>query len=149
MCWMPHSTVATIVERAGRFLMVEELSGGQVVINQPAGHLEENELFADAALRETMEETRWQVKLKHLVGLYAYKSSTNQATYHRLCYAAEAIEHHPSEPLDDGIIQALWLSRDEIAARKDQLRSPMVLKCIDDYLAGKNYPLDFVYEYLD
>lgn len=148
MCWTPHATVATVVERDGRFLIVEELSGGAVVLNQPAGHIEENERFTDAALRETMEETCWQVKLKHLIGLYAYRSESNDITYHRLCYAAEAVEHHPDRPLDEGILQALWLTRDELAARSDQLRSPMVLKCIDDYLAGKAFPLDFVYEHL-
>jgi ADP-ribose pyrophosphatase YjhB (NUDIX family) len=149
MCWTPHATVATVVERDGRFLIVEELSGGAVVLNQPAGHIEEHERFETAALRETMEETCWQVRLKHLIGLYAYRSDNNDITYHRLCYAAEAIEHHPDAALDDGIIQALWLTRDELVARREQLRSPMVLKCIDDYLAGKAFPLDFVYEHLD
>ncbi len=149
MCWTPHATVATIVERDGRFLMVEEVSSGRVVLNQPAGHLEENEYFADAAVRETMEETGWQVELKNLVGMYAYKSGNSNITYHRLCYAAEAVEHHPDSPLDDGIIQALWLTRDELAERADQLRSPTVLKCIDDYLAGRSFPVDFVFEQLD
>ena len=78
MCWTPHATVATVVERDGRFLMIEEVSSGRVVLNQPAGHLEENELFADAALRETMEESGWEVELKYLVGMYAYKSPNSE-----------------------------------------------------------------------
>lgn len=149
MCWTPHATVATVVERDGRFLMIEEVSSGRVVLNQPAGHLEENELFADAALRETMEESGWQVELKYLIGLYAYKSPNSKITYHRLCFAADAIEHHPDSPLDDGILRTLWMTRDEIAENPERLRSQTVLQCIDDYLAGKHYPMDFVNENLD
>jgi len=149
MCWTPHATVATVVERDGRFLMIEEVSSGRVVLNQPAGHLEENELFADAALRETMEESGWQVELKYLIGLYAYKSPNSKITYHRLCFAADAVEHHPDRPLDDGILRTLWMTRDEIAENPERLRSQTVLQCIDDYLAGKHYPMDFVNENLD
>jgi len=149
MCWTPHATVATVVERDGRFLMIEEVSSGRVVLNQPAGHLEENELFADAALRETMEESGWQVELKYLIGLYAYKSPNSKITYHRLCFAADAVEHHPDSPLDDGILRTLWMTRDEIAENPERLRSQTVLQCIDDYLAGKHYPMDFVNENLD
>lgn len=149
MCWTPHATVATVVERDGRFLMIEEVSSGRVVLNQPAGHLEENELFADAALRETMEESGWQVELKYLIGLYAYKSPNSKITYHRLCFAADALEHHLDSPLDDGILRTLWMTRDEIAENPERLRSQTVLQCIDDYLAGKHYPMDFVNENLD
>lgn len=149
MCWTPHATVATVVERDGRFLMIEEVSSGHVVLNQPAGHLEENELFAEAALRETMEESAWKVELKYVVGMYAYKSPNSKITYHRLCFAADAVQHYPDSPLDDGIIRTLWMTREELEANKERLRSPTVLRCIDDYLAGKNYPLDFVFEHLD
>lgn len=148
MVWTPHATVATIVERDGRFLLVEEESGGRVVLNQPAGHVEENELFLDAAVRETLEESAWHVKPAYLVGMYVHKSANNGVTYHRMCYAATALEHEPERPLDDGIIAAHWLTRDEIIARSDELRSEMVLKCIDDYLAGQRYPLDFIFESL-
>ncbi len=148
MVWTPHATVATIVERDGRFLLVEEESGGRVVLNQPAGHVEENELFLDAAVRETLEESAWHVQPDYLVGMYVHQSANNGVTYHRMCYAATALEHEPERPLDDGIIAAHWLTRDEIVARSAELRSEMVLKCIDDYLAGRRYPLDFIFESL-
>jgi len=148
MVWTPHATVATIVERDGRFLLVEEESGGRVVLNQPAGHIEENELFLDAAVRETLEETGWHVRPTYLVGLYVHQSAHNGVTYHRTCYAAQALSHEQERPLDDGIIAAHWLTRDEIVARSAELRSEMVLKCIDDYLAGRRYPLEFIFESL-
>lgn len=147
MRWTPHATVATIVERDGRFLLVEEhTSAQQLVINQPAGHLEENESFTQAAIRETREETGWTVNPTALIGMYVYTAPSNGVTYHRYCFAAEAVSHDPDQPLDDGIQQAIWLSRDELIARPQQLRSPMVIKCIDDYMAGQRFPLDFIVE---
>ncbi|WP_432694958.1 NUDIX hydrolase [Marinobacterium sp. YM272] len=147
MRWTPHATVATIVERDGRFLLVEELSAdGHLVINQPAGHLEENEAFTDAARRETLEETGWQVTPTHFLGLYVYRAPANGVTYHRACFIAEAVSHDPERDLDDGIQRALWLTRDEIADRSEMLRSKLVLECIDDYLAGTRYPLSLIHE---
>lgn len=147
MSWHPHATVAVVVEKEGKFLLVEEESSGQVVFNQPAGHIEENETFIEAASRETLEESAWHVEPKYLIGFYVYKSGSNNTTYHRACYYAEAIRHEADLKLDQGIIRAVWLSRDEIAALGDRLRSPMVLKCIDDYLAGNQYPLELIHEY--
>jgi len=147
MCWTPHATVATIVERDGRFLVVEEMSGGRRVINQPAGHIEENEAILDAAVRETLEETRWQVEPQFLIGLYTYQAPSNGVTYYRFCYAARALNEDSAAELDSDIVRALWLTRDELAARREQLRSPLVLRCIDDYLAGRRFPLDFVVEH--
>jgi ADP-ribose pyrophosphatase YjhB (NUDIX family) len=146
MRWTPHATVATIVEDQGRFLLVEEMAGGRLVLNQPAGHLEENERFVDAARRETLEETAWHVEPEHFLGLYVYKAPANGVTYHRACFTARPLRHEPTRTLDDGIQQALWLTRDEIAARADQLRSQLVLDCIDDYLAGVRYPLSLIHE---
>lgn len=147
MRWTPHATVATITEREGRFLLVEELSAeGELVINQPAGHLEENESFIDAARRETLEETGWQVEPSHFLGLYVYKAPSNGVTYHRACFIADALSHDPERELDSGIQRALWLTRDEIAARSAMLRSKLVLECIDDYLAGTRYPLSLIHE---
>lgn len=146
MDWHPHATVAVVVEKEGKFLLVEEQASGQVVFNQPAGHIEEGETFIAAARRETLEETAWAVDPQYLIGFYVYKGE-NDVTYHRACYYATALEHHPNQPLDEGILHAVWLSRDEIEQQADKLRSPMVLKCIDDYLAGKEYPLDLIYEY--
>jgi len=148
MVWTPHATVATVVEKDGRFLLVEETSGGRVVLNQPAGHVEEHECFLEAAIRETLEETAWHVRPEYLVGFYVYRSAHNGITYNRMCYAAQALEHETQRKLDDGIIAAHWLTREEIVARMADLRSPMVLKCIDDYLDGRRYPLDFIYESL-
>jgi len=146
MRWTPHATVATIVEDNGRFLLVEEHAGDRLVWNQPAGHLEEDERFIDAARRETLEETGWRVEPEHLLGFYVYKAPSNGVTYHRACFIARALERDPRRELDDGIIRALWLTRDEVAANPDRLRSELVLKCIDDYLAGVRYPLSLIHE---
>ncbi|PIE25376.1 MAG: NUDIX hydrolase [Neptuniibacter caesariensis] len=147
MSWHPHATVAVIVENEGKFLLVEELSAGKTVFNQPAGHIDEGETFIEAARRETLEESAWHVEPKYLTGFYVYRSKNNNVTYHRACFYAEAVKHNPELPLDEGIIRAVWLTRDEIAALGTRLRSPMVLKCIDDYLAGKQYPLELIYEH--
>lgn len=144
MQWTPHATVATVVERDGKYLLVKEYSAGQVVYNQPAGHIEANESIEQAAIRETLEETRWIVKPTALVGMYVYLAPNN-VTYHRLCFAADAIEHNTQAKLDDGIIDAQWLSWDEIC-QLDNLRSPLVKKCIEDYRANKRYPLEFIFD---
>jgi 8-oxo-dGTP pyrophosphatase MutT (NUDIX family) len=138
--WTPHATVATIVEKDGKFLLVEErrLINSQgdlgIVYNQPAGHVDAGESILAAAIRETLEETRWLVTLKHLVGIYIY------------CFSAEATEHRPASQLDDGILDAKWFSWDEIQ-RLDNLRSPLVKRCIQDHIDGKQYPLDLIYEH--
>lgn len=141
MIWRPYVTVATIVERDGCFLMVEEYADGELVYNQPAGHLDEHESLPAAAVRETLEETGWEVELTALVGVYQWRHPASGKTFLRFCFAAEGRRHHPDRPLDEVIRQALWLSRAELSARASQLRSPMVLRCIDDYLAGHRYPL--------
>ncbi|MFO7529865.1 MAG: NUDIX hydrolase [Marinobacter sp.] len=144
MTWTPHATVAVIVEDdRGRFLIVEEVSRGRVVFNQPAGHVEEDEAILDAVRRETLEETGWQVEPRHFLGVYTYKAPANGVTYYRFCYAAEAVRHRSSE-LDDGIIAAHWLEFDEIRQLGDKLRSPLVLQCIEDYRKGRRYPLDVI-----
>lgn len=145
--WTPHATVATIVERDGRFLMVEEMANGAVpVINQPAGHIEAGETIIDAARRETLEETGWKVEPQGLVGLYVYTAPANGITYHRYCLYAQAIAEQPGTELDDGIIGPRWMSFAELE-QSQQLRSPMVLTCVKDYLAGKRYPLDVIVEH--
>jgi 8-oxo-dGTP pyrophosphatase MutT (NUDIX family) len=142
--WTPHLTVATIVEREGRFLMVEEYAEGQLVYNQPAGHLDDREAIPAAAIRETLEETAWEVTLDALVGIYHWRHPDNIMTFVRFCFAATGRQHDPHRALDTGIQRAVWLSRAEIAALGERLRSPMVLRCIDDYLAGHRYPLHLV-----
>lgn len=141
--WHPHSTVATVVEQDGRFLIVEEMIEGRILYNQPAGHLEANETLEQGALRETLEETAWDVRLTGLLGIYHY-TTADGTCYIRTCYTARTVLHHPERPLDTGVLRALWLSREELEARKDQLRSQIVLRVIDDYLAGKAYPLDLI-----
>ena len=142
--WHPHKTVATVVEHNDRFLMVEELIDGKLVLNQPAGHLEANESLAQAALRETLEETAWEVELTGFLGLYQQTASANNICYIRTCFIAKPIREVPGLELDTDINQALWLSRAELEERKEQMRSPVVLRVIDDYLQGKAYPLDVV-----
>ncbi len=136
--------MATIVEREGRFLMVEEYAEEQLVYNQPAGHLDDNEAIPAAAIRETLEETAWEVTLDALVGIYHWRHPDKVTTFVRFCFAATGRQHDPHRALDTGIQRVVWLSRAEIAALGERLRSPMVLRCIDDYLAGHRYPLHLV-----
>ncbi len=138
--WPPHITVATIVKQADRYLMVEEIDGGTAVINQPAGHLEPGESLFEAALRETLEETRWKVELTGLVGFYQYQAPAT--LYYRFAFTARAIEETEAA-IDPDITAVHWLNRDEILARPH--RSPMVLRCIDD-ADRKILPLDAIHD---
>ena len=144
MNWHPHVTVAAVIEKNGKFLMVEDTSNTQRVFNQPAGHLDEGETLLEAVSRETLEETAWHFTPDYLVGIYFWTGQHNGITYVRFCYAGQVSTHDPERVLDDGIHAAHWLSRDELSSQSDRLRSPMVLQCIDDYLAGKRLPLDSV-----
>lgn len=146
MTWHPHITVATIVEHNGRFLLVEESQAGQAVLNQPAGHLEPDETLRQAAIRETLEETGWEVELSAVVGIYLYTAPSNGVTYQRVCFAARPVIHHPQRPLGSDILATHWLSRDELATQPERWRSELVPRCIDDYLAGPLHSLDVVRE---
>lgn len=146
MIWTPHATVATIVEKDGKILLVEERSHGKEVFNQPAGHIDEGENIIDAAIRETLEETGWKVELTGLVGIYTYTAPQNQVTYYRFCFAAKAVEKL-SDELDKDIIAAHWLDMDEIEGLSDRLRSPLVLKCIRDAKNKPHQALDIIYEH--
>jgi ADP-ribose pyrophosphatase YjhB (NUDIX family) len=145
MQWKPNTTVATIVERDGRYLMVEEETEQGLRFNQPAGHLEHGETLFAAALRETREETGWEVELQHLVGIYMVDKPDSDITWLRFAFAARAVQHHPAEKLDTGIVSAHWLTYDEIAARLSQHRSPVVMQCLDDYRLGKCFALDLIH----
>lgn len=138
---LPHITVATVVESDGKFLMVKEQSDGLIVYNQPAGHLEENETLLEAARRETLEETAWQVEIRYLLGIYQYTSPVNGICYVRHCFLADAIQQMRDRELDADIIEAQWLSLDELEAHAAEMRSPLVLKVIADYLRGQRFPL--------
>ncbi|MBA1200617.1 NUDIX hydrolase [Pseudomonas capeferrum] len=144
MTWQPHITVATIVEDQGRFLMVEEFKAGRHVFNQPAGHLEPDETLAQAALRETLEETAWEVELTGLVGIYLYTAPSNGVTYQRICFAARPVRHHTDLALDSDIVRALWLTREQLFVDPSRWRSELVPRCIDDYLAGPLHSLELL-----
>lgn len=141
MVWKPDVTVAAVTEREGRFLLIEEHVGDRLVINQPAGHLEPNESFADAVIREALEETAWTFVPDAVSGIYLWPHPERNLTFLRVTFCGQVTQHHAERRLDRGIRRTLWLSRNEIAQREAQLRSPMVLKCVDDYLAGMRYPL--------
>ncbi|MEX0619700.1 MAG: NUDIX hydrolase [Pseudohongiellaceae bacterium] len=144
MTWLPHKTVATVVERDGRFLMVKEAIAGEVVYNQPAGHLEQNESLIEAAVRETLEETAWRVDVKYFLGLYQYTSPANGLCYIRSCFIADAITKIADRPLDADILEAVWLTADEIRGLGSSLRSPAVTMAVNDYLDGIRYPLSLI-----
>lgn len=144
MTWTPHATVAVIVEdQHNRFLVVEERSRGEIVFNQPAGHVEENEAILSAAHRETLEETGWEVELQHFIGLYTYRAPANGVTYYRFCFSASPVRQ-ASHQLDDEIIAAHWMTPEAIRNLGDRLRSPLVLRCIEDYRKGRRFPLDVI-----
>ena len=149
MSWTPHVTVATIIERNGKFLLVEERINNKVVFNQPAGHVEPNETLINAAVRETMEETGWTVVPMALLGFYTYTTQCKTKTFYRTTFIAEAKHFNPEYRLDPDIIRTHWMSLDEIESRKSSLRSPIVLKCAEDYCAGRSLPLDSIIEYYE
>lgn len=140
--WQPDVTVATVVVRDGRLLVVDEEVRGQRVLNQPAGHLEPDESVLEAAMRETLEETGWHVRLQSFIGAYQWKAPETGRHYMRLAFAAEPVRHEPDRPLDDGIVAALWLTPAELAAQSDRHRSPLVWKVVEDFLAGRRFPLE-------
>lgn len=144
--WTPHLTVAAVIEREGRFLMVEEYSEGRRVLNQPAGHVEEHESVAEAVVRETFEETGRHFSPDAITGIYRWRSPLNQATYLRICYSGGCSQRNHDFALDPDIINTHWLSYAELVERTAELRSPLVLRCIDDYLAGNSLPLDLINE---
>lgn len=141
--WKPNSTVATIVVKDDKYLLVEEWSQGQLVYNQPAGHIEKDESLIDAAIRETREETGWNVRITALLGLYINKAS-EEVTYHRHAFIAEPLSYDPFQPLDEGIEQAVWLTWEEIQAQPERMRSEAVIRCIEDYRLGRSFPLSVI-----
>jgi 8-oxo-dGTP pyrophosphatase MutT (NUDIX family) len=144
--WKPNTVVATIVEQDGRFLFVEEEADGRAVFNQPAGHLDPGETLLDAARRETLEESGWHVEPTGLVGIYLVEPPGSTITYQRFCFRARALRHDPARALDKEIIRAVWLTRDELVDERARHRSPLVLRCVDDYIAGHNYPLALIHD---
>jgi 8-oxo-dGTP pyrophosphatase MutT (NUDIX family) len=144
--WQPDVTVACVVVRDGRLLVVEEKVRGRLVLNQPAGHLEPDESLLDAARRETLEETGWHVEPTAFIGAYQWKAGAegDEAVKHylRMAFVAEPLRHEPHRALDEGIVQALWLTPGELQAQAARHRSPLVWRVVEDFLAGRRHALD-------
>lgn len=147
--WKPSTTVAAVVERDGRFLMVREHTREGIRLNQPAGHLDPGESLAQAVAREALEETAWTVEPAALVGVYMsrfrHPESSTDVTYLRFAFDCRASRHDPERELDDGIVEAVWMSADEIRAARPVHRSLLVQRTLDDYLAGHRIALDRLY----
>ena len=141
--WHPHVTVASVVARDGRLLLVEERVDGKLVLNQPAGHLEPGESLAGAAVREALEETGWHIRLEAFIGAYQWTTPGDEH-YLRFAFAGVPVEHEPERPLDAGIERAVWLAPAELRAQAARHRSPLVWKVAADRLAGRRHPLDLV-----
>jgi 8-oxo-dGTP pyrophosphatase MutT (NUDIX family) len=146
--WKPSVTVAAIIERDGRFLLIEEETSEGVRLNQPAGHLDPLETLEQAVVREVLEETAHDFVPHALVGMYMSRYTSKRrgtdVTYLRFTFCGAAGKEH-DQPLDHGIIRTLWMTRDEMAACQERHRSPIVLQCVDDYLAGKRAPLELLH----
>lgn len=139
--WCPHVTVACVVAQRDRFLMVEEDVRGELRYNQPAGHLEPHESLVEAACRETLEETGWEIALDHFIGVQQWHSPVHDHHIVRFAFAGHPLVHHAERELDTGIGRALWMTYPEIATAHARLRSPLVLTTLDDWLAGQRLPL--------
>lgn len=147
MIWKPNVTVAAVVQRDGKFLLVEEETDAGLAFNQPAGHLEEGESLIAAVVRETLEETAYHFKPTHLIGVYNWKHPSKDVTYLRFAFAGELRGFETERKLDDGIVAARWMTLAEVKETQARHRSPLILRCIEDLIAGKRYPLDLLVHY--
>ena len=145
--WKPNVTVAAVIERDGRYLLVEEETSEGIRFNQPAGHLEEGESLLAACAREVLEETRFHFLPQRLVGIYQWPKPSGGITYLRFCFAGELQGEDTGRALDAGIIAPRWLSLDEVKFCVEQHRSPLILQCIEDFSAGLSYPLSLIRHY--
>lgn len=140
----PNTTVAAIIEQNGQFLLVEETTDRGNRYNQPAGHLEDNETLIQAVIRETLEEAAYDFTPTALLGVYMWKHPHNNTTYLRFAFIGKAGVHYPMQELDEGIVRAVWMGIEEIRDKKNLMRSPQVLTCFEDYLAGKRCAMDVI-----
>lgn len=146
--WKPSVTVAAIIEREGRFLLVEEETARGLMLNNPAGHLDPGESPAQGCAREALEETAHRFTPTALVGVYLARSPTpggEDVTYLRFAFRGELGEREPGRALDQGIVRTLWLTPEEVRASAARHRSPLVLRCMEDYLAGASHPLSLIH----
>lgn len=147
MIWKPNVTVAAVIEQDGKFLLVEEHTSQGLRFNQPAGHLEAHESLLTAVVRETLEESAYVFDPQHLLGIYRWHAPNSDTTYLRFAFTGRILAHHPERALDNGIVRAVWLTPEEIRACSERHRSPLILNCVEDYLAGKRYPLELITHY--
>jgi 8-oxo-dGTP pyrophosphatase MutT (NUDIX family) len=140
--WRPSVTVAAVIEREGRFLLVQERIGGRLVLNQPAGHLDPGESLVEACRREVLEETAHHFEPEALVGIYRWHYAVRDVTFLRFCFRGKILGREDNRPLDKDIIGLHWLTPAELAARDAEQRSPLVARCVEDFLAGRSFPLD-------
>ncbi|HKA40441.1 MAG TPA: NUDIX hydrolase [Burkholderiales bacterium] len=147
MIWKPSVTVAAVVERDRRFLLVEEETERGRLFNQPAGHLDPGESLVEGVAREALEETAYSFRPTALVGVYQYHDAGGDVTYIRFAFTGDLTGHAPDRKLDAGIIRAVWLAPEEIRRESSRHRSPLVMRCIDDYLAGRRYPLAVLHQH--
>ena len=145
--WRPDITVAAIVERDQRFLFIEEVISGRRVLNQPAGHVEHGESLLDAVCRETFEESAWRFTPEALVGVYLWRHPRSGRDTLRFAFCGAVHGHEPDRPLDHPVLAAHWFTRADVDARAAALRTPVVLRCLEDYLAGQRLPLSAVTEF--
>ena len=145
--WKPNATVAAVIERDGKFLLVEEDTDDGVRLNQPAGHLDEGESLLAACARETLEETAWHFVPQNLLGIYQWRRPQGDVTYLRFAFSGLLGAHEADRKLDHGIRRALWLGVDEIITSQAIHRSPLVMQCVNDFLAKRQFPLDLIRHY--
>ena len=149
MVWTPHVTVAAVIERDHRFLLVEEHTPHGLQFNQPAGHLEQGEDFITAVKREVYEETAWQFEPEYLLAVQLWRRMPEHPTFLRLCFSGHCHSHQPDKLLDEGIVATHWMTRKEIVDQSQRLRSPLVLTSIDEYLSGQHYPLSILKNFVN
>jgi len=149
MVWKPHVTVAAVIEQDNKFLLVEEHTNNGIAFNQPAGHLENGESILTAVKREVNEETAWQFEPEIIIAIQLWRKNPDVPSFLRVCFAGKVHSFAPEQALDDDIIATHWLTREQIAAKKSQLRSQLVLNTVDAYLNGERYPLSLLKSYID
>ncbi|WP_413436635.1 NUDIX hydrolase [Sulfuriferula sp. GW1] len=147
MIWKPHVTVAAVIEQNGRFLLVEEQTDDGILFNQPAGHLDPGESLIGAAIRETLEESAYHFAPDALLGIYQWHQAARDRTYLRFAFTGAITGSEPDRSLDAGILRTAWQTPDEMRAQQNRHRSPLVIRCMEDYLAGKRYPLALLTHY--